>query len=51
MISSIETMQENIQRLNDIYVYLMSTLPDSQKHDLILEELLDIIEDLEYEYT
>lgn len=44
------TMLETIQKLNDVYIYLMSTLSDSPKHNLILEEMLEIIEDLEYEY-
>ena len=46
-----ESKEAMIQSLNDIYVYLMSTLSDSPKHNLILEELLSIIEDLEYEYS
>lgn len=43
-------MLHKINKLNNIYEYLMSSLSDTEEHNKLLENLLGIIEDLEHEF-
>lgn len=43
-------MLHKLNKLNNIYEYLMSNLSDTQEHNKLLENLLDIIENLENEF-